>query len=392
MTSQRDIAIQTFDGLTLRGWFYSAGERRPCVILTHGTGALKEQYLPDFAECFQASGYGALVYNNRHFGASDGEPRSHADPLLQSQDYSAAFNYAASLAEVNPSEIILWGSSLSGGTALYAAAIDVRARGVIIQCPFVSSDRLREGFKDAILNTFADDPEPMDSGKEGSSGVMSDPVVIPYHAEMGRRGIPRGQYITLQSQVHIAGFEPKAFIHRISPRPLLMVVAEKEHTIPVDQQLDAFEQATEPKQIHIVKGQSHFRIYYWDGSKQNIPTKREEPGPKSRPKIHQLAAHIIFHAREIMVKCPNAVLEVTKRTYAETAQPMQQTTRRTDALQCGDYAINFTESADWWRINDRCVVDSFGPEAGINSRSYSMLAKFQGRSLSDRSVDEVRLE
>ncbi|KAF4172382.1 hypothetical protein CNMCM8927_001418 [Aspergillus lentulus] len=101
MTSRRDIAIQTFDGLTLRGWFYSAGDRRPCVILTHGTVALKEQYLPDFAECFQALGYGALVYDNRHFGASDGEPRSHADPLLQSRDYSATFNYAASLAEVN---------------------------------------------------------------------------------------------------------------------------------------------------------------------------------------------------------------------------------------------------------------------------------------------------
>jgi fermentation-respiration switch protein FrsA (DUF1100 family) len=49
-----------------------------------------------------------------------------------------------------------------------------------------------------------------------------------------------------------------------------MVVAEKEHTIPVDQQLDAFEQATEPKQIHIVKGQGHFGIYYGDGFKENI--------------------------------------------------------------------------------------------------------------------------
>jgi poly-beta-hydroxyalkanoate depolymerase len=38
----------------------------------------------------------------------------------------------------------------------------------------------------------------------------------------------------------------------------------------VDQQLDAFEQATEPKQIHIVKGQGHFGIYYGDGFKENI--------------------------------------------------------------------------------------------------------------------------
>lgn len=233
-----------------------------------------------------------MVYDNRSFGASDGQPRSQADPQLQSRDYSAAFDYAASLAEVNASEIIFWGSSLSGGTALYAGAIDIRARGVIIQCPFVSSDPLREKFNGGILNAFADgaatvsgkeptmiplhsDSESKDSGKEGGIGVMSDPDVVPYHAEMERRGISRGQCITLKSLVFISGFEPKAFIHRISPRPLLMVVGEKENTIPVDQQLDAFEQAKEPKRIHNIKGQGHFGIYYGDGFKENIQVQLE---------------------------------------------------------------------------------------------------------------------
>jgi dipeptidyl aminopeptidase/acylaminoacyl peptidase len=36
MASCEDIEFKTFDGLTLRGWFYHAGENSPCIILTHG--------------------------------------------------------------------------------------------------------------------------------------------------------------------------------------------------------------------------------------------------------------------------------------------------------------------------------------------------------------------
>lgn len=34
--SRRDIAFKTNDGLTLKGWLYPAGEKAPCVIMSHG--------------------------------------------------------------------------------------------------------------------------------------------------------------------------------------------------------------------------------------------------------------------------------------------------------------------------------------------------------------------
>lgn len=94
---------------------------------------------------------------------------------------------------------------------------------------------MREGFKHVILNAFTDgtamvagkeptmiplqpDTEPKEHCKESSSGVMRSLDIIPYQAEMERRGLPRGQYKTLQ---YIAGVEPKGIFK--GPNALLQV-------------------------------------------------------------------------------------------------------------------------------------------------------------------------
>src|SRR3989442_853157 len=77
--ARRDIEFDA-EGVTLRGWFYpaegaDAGGQAPAVVLAHGFSAVKEMYLDSFAEVFAAAGLNALVFDNRNFGASDGEPR-----------------------------------------------------------------------------------------------------------------------------------------------------------------------------------------------------------------------------------------------------------------------------------------------------------------------------
>ena len=79
--ARRDIAFDA-EGVTLRGWFYpaeGAAGRGPTVVMAHGFSAVKEMYLDAFAEVF-AAGLNALVFDNRNFGASDGEPRQEIDP------------------------------------------------------------------------------------------------------------------------------------------------------------------------------------------------------------------------------------------------------------------------------------------------------------------------
>ena len=81
------------EGTILRGWLYlpdGASDRVPGVVMAHGLSAVKEMYLDAFAEVFAAAGLAVLVFDNRNFGASDGEPRQEIDPWAQVRDYRHA--------------------------------------------------------------------------------------------------------------------------------------------------------------------------------------------------------------------------------------------------------------------------------------------------------------
>ncbi|HTF52408.1 MAG TPA: helix-turn-helix domain-containing protein, partial [Pseudonocardia sp.] len=128
--ARQDIEFNA-EGVTLRGWFYraeGASGRAPTVVLAHGFSAVKEMYLDSFAEVFAAAGLNALVFDNRNFGASDGEPRQEIDPWAQVRDYRHAITYAGTRPDVDPSRIGVWGSSYSGGHVLVVAAIDRRVK------------------------------------------------------------------------------------------------------------------------------------------------------------------------------------------------------------------------------------------------------------------------
>lgn len=93
------------EGVTLRGWLYrpdGGSARAPAVVMAHGFSAVKEMYLDAYADAFQASGLAVLVFDNRGFGASDGEPRQEIDPWTQVRDYRHAITWIQLLGEYEP--------------------------------------------------------------------------------------------------------------------------------------------------------------------------------------------------------------------------------------------------------------------------------------------------
>src|SRR5262249_8864802 len=129
---RRDISFKAEDGVTLRGWLYlpdRAAGQVPTIVMAHGFSAVKEMYLDQYAEAFTAGGLGALVFDNRNFGASDGRLRQHIDPWEQVSDYRDAITFAETLPEVDKNRIGVWGSSYSGGHVLVLGAIDRRGEG-----------------------------------------------------------------------------------------------------------------------------------------------------------------------------------------------------------------------------------------------------------------------
>jgi cephalosporin-C deacetylase-like acetyl esterase len=137
---RRDIEFRTEDGVILRGW-HCLPERAgatPTVVMAHGYSAVKEMYLDRFAEVFAEAGIGAVVFDNRNFGASDGEPRQEIDPWQQIRDYRDAITWASGLPEVDAERIGIWGSSYSGAHVLVVGAIDRRVKCVVAQVPLIS--------------------------------------------------------------------------------------------------------------------------------------------------------------------------------------------------------------------------------------------------------------
>jgi uncharacterized protein len=66
--------------------------------------------------------------------------------------------------------------------------------------------------------------------------------------------------ITLRSVELYSEYEPGQYITRIAPTPLLMIVAEDDIIVLTDLQLEAFNEAREPKKLVLIKG-NHFDPY-----------------------------------------------------------------------------------------------------------------------------------
>jgi uncharacterized protein len=138
---RKDIEFRTDDGVTLRGWHYRPDNRTgkvPTIVMAHGFSAVKEMYLDRFAEAFANAGLASVVFDNRNFGSSDGEPRQEIDPWRQVRDYRDAITFAETLETTDPERIGIWGSSYSGGHVLVVGAIDRRVKCVVAQVPLIS--------------------------------------------------------------------------------------------------------------------------------------------------------------------------------------------------------------------------------------------------------------
>jgi fermentation-respiration switch protein FrsA (DUF1100 family) len=271
------------EGVTLRGWLYLPDGREgpyPTVVMAHGFSAVKEMYLDTFAERFSEAGLAALVYDNRCFGASDGEPRLEIDPWAQVRDYRHAITFARTLPGVDANRIGVWGSSYSGGHVLVVGAIDRRVRCVVAQVPLVSGSRnarrlVRSDMVAPFRAQFDADREARFLGKAPAMVpvVAEDPFApcaLPtgdswqWFTETARTRAPAWRNeVTMRSVEMFMEYEPGIYIDQIAPTPLLMVVAAHDHLTVVDEALAAHSRALEPKRLVILPG-GHFDAYVQD--------------------------------------------------------------------------------------------------------------------------------
>lgn len=109
----------------------------PCIVMAHGFGGTRDAGLEAFAECFADAGLHVLLFDYRHFGASEGEPRQLVSIGRQQADWHAAIAHARELEGVDGERIGLWGTSFSGGHVVAVAAADPEVAAISSQVPML---------------------------------------------------------------------------------------------------------------------------------------------------------------------------------------------------------------------------------------------------------------
>lgn len=284
MPGQRDREDVSFDswGERCAAWLYrpdpataAAADPRgvPCVVLAGGFAGVREMRLDAFAERFASAGFAALLFDYRHFGASEGEPRQLLSIPRQLADWAAAIAYARTLDGVDPERIALWGTSFSGGHVVTTAARDHRLAAAIAQAPF--TDGLRQALAQPIPSALRLTVEALrdELGALRGAPPRTIPVTGPpgtlaamtsAESEIGHRAILPADStwrneVAARICIRLTAYRPIRHAPDVAC-PLLVAVCDEDDVVPAG---SAIKLARAARHCELVRyaGAGHFDIY-----------------------------------------------------------------------------------------------------------------------------------
>ncbi len=277
MVSRSDVRFPAEGGVELSAWLYlpQGNGPFPAITMAHGYGGTREHGLEPFAKRFAEGGFAVLLHDHRGFGPSGGEPRQDIDPWQQIKDWRRAISFLESRPEVDSSRIGLWGTSYAGGHAIVLGATDRRIRCVVSQVPTISGyeqglRRVNPDLVPFLEETLAEDErrqfrdgiygyQLLVSSDPNTPASYRNPEAIEFYNQKITQGIWENK-VTVRSTRLARMYEPGQWISRVSPTPLLMVVADDDKLTLTDLELAAFERALEPKKLTLIRG-GHFAPY-----------------------------------------------------------------------------------------------------------------------------------
>jgi dienelactone hydrolase len=263
-------------GTRCEAWLYrpaqADGTPAPCVVMAHGFSAVRDQRLDAYAERFAQAGLAALVFDYRHFGDSQGEPRQLVDIRRQLADWRVAISYARALDGVDPARIAIWGSSFSGGHVMTLAAHDPALAAAVSQVPFADglatlraqglSGALRltrEGLRDQLAALLGRPPHMIAAvGLPGSNSAMSTPDAQPGMLALTPPDSTWRNEVAARIMLHAGSYRPARRARRIAC-PILFCVADNDVLTPPDPTLAAARRAPRAEVKHYPI--AHFDIY-----------------------------------------------------------------------------------------------------------------------------------
>lgn len=211
-------------GLAWALWLPPAGRREgpggapiPGIVICHGAGSRKENHA-DFARLAAASGWAALAFDARGHGDSAGEfsPGAIGDVVSMVRMLGARPG-------VDPGRVGVRGSSLGGFLAIHAAAVAPEVAAVIAICP-AGEEHLRRGLRRDDLEMRVGDPAALDAW--------------------------------------LAEHDLREAVTSLWGRPLMLLHAEGDESIPSEFSVELHERALDPRKLVLVPGGGHRSVQH----------------------------------------------------------------------------------------------------------------------------------
>lgn len=221
------------------------------------------------------TGFAVVLFDYRYQGDSDGEPRGQIFPWEQIEDFRTAITFATKQPEMDGDRVGIFGSSYSGGHVICIGALDRRVKCVVAQVPLIDGwanfqaivpRAAGEGMLQALE---ADRVARYESGAvnylpvvaEDNNSVLNTTESYEWFTQTHKKMAPNWEnQVTFESIEKFIEYYPGVYLPRISPTPLLIMVATRDTLTPTDISLRAFEAANEPKKLAILPG-GHFDAY-----------------------------------------------------------------------------------------------------------------------------------
>lgn len=244
------------------------GAPYPVVIACSGYQGQKVIHPERFARALNPLGYAVLAFDYRGFGLSEGE-RGRLVPQEWAEDVRAGVDRLTTVDEADSSRLALVGWGLGGGVVVAEAADDPRVRAVACVNGIADGTRSTRNMHDdaswaGLLDRIAADRGLRTAHGRSEIAAPWDIVRLDldhrtdgYVGEELYKAPGFGTGVTLESADFLLRFSPESVVHRISPRPLLIVHgAENELHKPVEAR-SMYDHAAEPKSLEMLEGRGH---------------------------------------------------------------------------------------------------------------------------------------
>jgi hypothetical protein len=243
---------------------------RPAIVVLHGYSGMKDVYGMDVPQRLWEEGYFVLSYDYPGFGVSEGKRGRHR-PMEQAQATYDAVTWLTTVDGVDAERIAFYGSSWGGANAIWCGAFDERVKVIVSAVMVSDGERWMRGvrrphewmaFKAQVEEAERKRVRTNEKTMMALPEIMlTDPhtrsVIEQFHA----RDATYNPEYDLESAAACWRYKPEWVAHRIAPRPVLMVYAEHDMLVPVEEQLSCYAALGEPKRLVKLPGAQHYESY-----------------------------------------------------------------------------------------------------------------------------------